>query len=94
MGVDKDSGSPKPFKATPANIHDVTMMSELLTGKEEVYVLWRQRFMLGAEKREGDNGKESFRKNDKVKIKIISHTTNQTKAHFYEGMVEIGWVKG
>ena len=32
IGVDKDSGLTHTVKATPANVHDVTMMSELLTG--------------------------------------------------------------
>ena len=32
IGVDKDSGLTHAVKATPANVHDVTMMSELLTG--------------------------------------------------------------
>lgn len=38
IGVDKDSGLVHTVKATGANVHDVTMTSELLTGEEnEVY---------------------------------------------------------
>lgn len=50
IGVDKDSGLTHTVKATPANIHDVTMMSELLTGEEEV--VYGDSGYLGAEKRE------------------------------------------
>ena len=38
IGVDKDSGLTHTVKATPANVHDVTMMSELLTGEEEIVI--------------------------------------------------------
>ena len=34
--MDKDSGLVHTVKATSANVHDVTMTSELLTGDEEV----------------------------------------------------------
>ena len=49
IGVDKDSGLVHTVKATAANVHDVTMTSELLTGEEnEVY---GDSGYLGAEKR-------------------------------------------
>ena len=35
IGVDKDSGLVHTVKTTAANVHDVTMMSQLLTGDEE-----------------------------------------------------------
>lgn len=38
IGVDKYSGLVHTVKATPANVYDVTMMSELLTGEEEVII--------------------------------------------------------
>ena len=50
IGVDKDSGLTHTVKATPANVHDVTMMSELLTGEEEI--VYGDSGYLGAEKRE------------------------------------------
>ena len=50
IGVDKDSGLAHTVKVTPANTHDVTEVSELLTGEEEV-VYGDSRY-LGAEKRE------------------------------------------
>lgn len=50
IGVDKDSGLTHTVKATSANVHDVTMMSELLTGEEEI--VYGDSGYLGAEKRE------------------------------------------
>ena len=35
IGVDKDSGLVHTVKVTSANIHDVTMVPELLTGDED-----------------------------------------------------------
>jgi len=34
--VDKDSGLVHTVEATPANVHDVTQTSSLLTGEEDV----------------------------------------------------------
>lgn len=49
IGVDKDSGLVHTVKATRANVHDVTMTSELLNGEEsEVYDVG----YIGADKRE------------------------------------------
>ena len=50
IGFDKDSGLAHTVKATTANVHDVTMMSELLTGEEEV--VYGDSGYLGAVKRE------------------------------------------
>lgn len=36
IGVDKDSGLVHTVEATAANVHDVTQVSKLLTGEEEV----------------------------------------------------------
>lgn len=50
IGVDKDSGLVHTLKVTSANVHDVTMTSELLTGEETS--VHRDSGYLGAEKRE------------------------------------------
>ena len=65
IGVDKDSGLTHTVKATPANVHDVTMMSELLTGEEEI--VYGDSGYLGAEKRE-----EAIVKNRSGKMKNIN----------------------
>ena len=50
IGVDKDSGLVHTVKVTSANIHDVTMVPELLTGDEDS--VYGDSGYLGAEKRE------------------------------------------
>ena len=50
IGVDKDSGLVRTVKVTSANIHDVTMVPELLTGDEAS--VYGDSGYLGAEKRE------------------------------------------
>lgn len=50
IGVDKDSGLVHTVKGTSANVHDVTMVPELLTGEETV--VYGDSGYLGAEKRE------------------------------------------
>ena len=50
IGVDKDSGLAHTVKVTSANIHDVTMVPELLTGDEDS--VYGDSGYLGAEKRE------------------------------------------
>lgn len=50
IGVDRDSGLVHTVKATPANVHDVNMTSELLHGEEET--VNGDSGYLGAEKRE------------------------------------------
>lgn len=66
IGVDKDSGLVHTLKVTSANVHDVTMTSELLTG-EEASVHGDSGY-LGAEKRE-----DAITRNDqgkRIKYKI------------------------
>lgn len=66
IGVDKDSGLVHTLKVTSANVHDVTMTSELLTG-EETSVHGDSGY-LGAEKRE-----DAITRNDqgkRIKYKI------------------------
>ena len=53
IGVDKDSGLVHTVKVTSANIHDVTMVPELLTGDEDS--VYGDSGYLGAE-----NGKTPF----------------------------------
>ena len=50
VGVDKDTGLVHTLKVTAANVHDVTMTAELLTGEEET--VHGDSGYLGAEKRE------------------------------------------
>ena len=50
IGVDKDSGIVHTVKVTAANLHDVSMTSESLTGEETV--VYGDGGYLGAEKRE------------------------------------------
>ena len=62
IGVDKDTGLVHTLKVTAANVHDVTMTAELLTGEEET--VHGDSGDLGAEKREdavlrNKNGKKS-----------------------------------
>ena len=51
ISVDKDSGLVQKVKVTAANVSDVSMMPELLTGEEEV--VYGDSGYLGAQKREG-----------------------------------------
>ena len=50
IGVDEDTGLVHTLKATAANVHDVTMKAELLTGEEDT--VHGDSGYLGAEKRE------------------------------------------
>ena len=50
IGVDKDSGLVHTLKVTSANVHDVSMTSQLLTGDENV--VYGDSGYVGAEKRE------------------------------------------
>lgn len=50
VGTDKDSGLVHTLKVTAANVHDVSVASELLTGSEET--VYGDSGYLGAEKRE------------------------------------------
>lgn len=51
VGVDRDTGLAHTLKVTAANIHDVTMMAELVTGEEDA--VHGDSGYHGAEKREG-----------------------------------------
>ena len=51
VGVDRDTGLAHTLKVTAANVHDVTMMAELVTGEEDT--VHSDSGYLGAEKREG-----------------------------------------
>lgn len=50
VGVDRDTGLAHTLKVTAANVHDVTMMAELVTGEEDT--VHGDSGYLGAEKRE------------------------------------------
>ncbi len=50
IGVDKDTGLVHTLKTTAANVHDVTMMPQLLSGEEKT--VYGDSGYLGAEKRE------------------------------------------
>lgn len=74
IGVDKDTGLVHTLRATAANVHDVTMMPELLNSEEET--VYGDSAYLGAEKREdavlrNKNGK-------KIRYKI-NRRPSQTK---------------
>lgn len=76
IGVDKDTGLVHTVKATAANVHDVTMMAELLTGEEET--IYGDSGYLGADKREdavirNKNGK-------KIRYKINRRPSQVKKA--------------
>lgn len=66
VGVDGDTGLVHTLKVTAANVHDVTMMAELVTGEEDV--VYGDSGYLGAEKREGAVLRN--RKGKKIRYKI------------------------
>ena len=66
IGVDKDSGLLHTLKTTSANIHDVTVTSELLTGEEEQ--LYGDSGYQGADKRPEAKKKNIHGKRIKYKI--------------------------
>ncbi len=66
VGVDKDSGIVHTVQVTSANVHDVTMTSQLLTGQEET--VYADSGYTGAEKREDALIKNS--KGRKIQYKI------------------------
>lgn len=78
IGVDKDSGLVLTVKGTTANIHDVTMVPELLTGDEDS--VYRDSGYMGA-KRLFSNGQGKW-----IHYKInrrlsqIRHTDNRSRA--------------
>lgn len=75
IGVDKDSGLVHKMEVTPANTHDVTMVSQLISGEEkEVY---GDSGYIGAEKRE-----EAITHNNegkKIKYKINRRPSQSKK---------------
>lgn len=74
IGVDKDSGLIHTVKVTSANIHDVTMTPELLTGDEAV--VYGDSGYLGADKREDAITKNKSGKRIRYKI---NRRPSQTK---------------
>jgi len=74
IGVDKDTGLVHTLKVTAANVHDVTMMAELLSGEEDI--VYGDSGYLGAEKRE----EAVLRNNNGKKIRYkINRRPYQTK---------------
>ena len=73
IGVDKDSGIVHTVKVTSANVHDVTVVSQLLTGEEEV--VYGDSGYIGAEKRE-----DAITKN--TKGKKILYKTNRKPSQY------------
>ena len=66
VGVDRDTGLVHTLKVTAANVHDVTMMAELVTGEEDT--VYGDSGYLGAEKRKGAVLRN--RKDKKIRYKI------------------------
>lgn len=66
VGVDGDTGLVHTLKVTAANVHDVMMMAELVTGEEDT--VYGDSGYLGAEKREGAVLRN--RKGKKIRYKI------------------------
>ncbi len=74
IGVDKDTGLVHTLKVTAANVHDVTMTAELLSGGEDT--VYGDSGYLGAEKRE----EAVLRNNNGKKIRYkINRRPSQTK---------------
>jgi len=89
VGVDKDSGIVHTVKVTPANTHDVTMTSQLLTGDEET--VYGDSGYLGAEKRDDAVRKNKAGKRIRYKInrrpssiKGSNRSISQTKRREHE----------
>lgn len=76
IGVDKDTGLVHTVKATAANVHDVTMMAELLTGEEEA--IYGDSGYLGADKRE--DAVIRNKKGKKIRYKINRRPSQVKKA--------------
>ena len=66
IGVDRDTGLVHTLKVTAANVHNVTMMAELVTGEEDT--VHGDSGYLGAEKRDGAVLRN--RKGKKIRYKI------------------------
>lgn len=76
IGVDKDTGLVHTVKATAANVHDVTMTAELLTGEEES--VYGDSGYLGADKRE--DAVIRNKKGKKIRYKINRRPSQVKKA--------------
>ena len=79
IGVDKDSGLVHTVKATPANVHDVSEASKLLTGEEEV--VYGDSGYLGAGKREDAIVRN--KSGHKIKYKINRRPSQLSKSGQY-----------
>lgn len=82
IGVDKDTGIVHDLVVTAANVHDVTMVPDLLTGDEEV--VYGDSGYIGAEKRE--NAMTKNKQGKKIKYKTnrrpsqSKNNSNRSKA--------------
>lgn len=76
IGVDKDSGLVHTIKGSSANVHDVTMVPELLTGEETV--AYGDSGYLGAEKREHALVRNNQGK--RIRYKINRHPSQSKNA--------------
>ena len=76
VGVDSKSGLVHSLEVTAANVHDVTMTSELLTGEEEV--VYGDSGYIGAEKRDDAITRNKHGK----KIKYRINRKNQVRSNF------------
>lgn len=74
IGVDRDTGLVHTLKVTAANVHDVTMMAQLVTGEEDT--VHGESGYLGGEKRE--EAVLRNRKGKKIRCKI-NRRPSQTK---------------
>lgn len=92
VGVDRDTGLAHTVKVTAANIHDVTMMAELVTGEEDT--VHGDSGYLGAEKREGAVLRN--RKGKKIRYKINRRPSqaknlcqSKSRAYFHSSQGQI-----
>ena len=84
IGVDKDTGLVHTLKTTAANVHDVTMVPQLLSGKEKT--VHGDSGYLGAEKRED----AVLRNKDGKKIQYkINRRPSQSKNHSTRSKAQI-----
>ena len=80
VGVDKDSGLVHTVEATPANVHDVTQTSSLLTGEEDV--VYGDSGYLGAGNREDAIVRNKSGRKIKYKInrRPVEHAKSSVRA--------------
>ena len=84
IGVDKDTELVHTLRTTAANVHDVTMTSQLLSGEEET--VYGDSGYLGAEKREGAVVRN--KKGKKIQYKI-NRRPSQSKKHSTRSKAQI-----